>query len=95
MNFPWAVYPPIRQNKISGGKKTLKLFKMVKNMKKTIQFFEQIMTPPHTHHHDTHTYWAKSSVYRDFKMASNENALTQTKCEIGITGIIQNVFQGD
>ena len=30
-----------------------------------------------------------------FKMAANENALTQPKFELGITGIIQNVFQGD
>ena len=28
-------------------------------------------------------------------MAANENALTQPKFELGITGIIQNVFQGD
>ena len=33
--------------------------------------------------------------YVDFKMAANENALTQPKCEPGINGIIQNVFQGD
>ena len=30
----------------------------------------------------------------DFKMAANENALTQLKFKLGITGIIQNVFQG-
>ena len=28
-------------------------------------------------------------------MAANENALTQPKFELGITGIINNVFQGD
>ena len=28
-------------------------------------------------------------------MAANENALTQPKFELGITGIIHNVFQGD
>ena len=28
-------------------------------------------------------------------MAANENALTQPKFELGICGIIQNVFQGD
>ena len=28
-------------------------------------------------------------------MAANENNLTQPKFELGITGIIQNVFQGD
>ena len=28
-------------------------------------------------------------------MAANENALTQSKFELGITGIIHNVFQGD
>ena len=31
----------------------------------------------------------------DFKMAANENAITQPKIELGITGIIHNVFQGD
>ena len=31
----------------------------------------------------------------DFKVAANENALTQPKYELGICGIIQNVFQGD
>ena len=31
----------------------------------------------------------------DFKMAANEDALTQPKFELGITGIIHNVFQGD
>ena len=33
----------------------------------------------------------------DFKIAANENALTQPKFELGITGhgIIHNVFQGD
>ena len=29
----------------------------------------------------------------DFKMAANENALTQPKFELGITGIIQNVVR--
>ena len=33
--------------------------------------------------------------YVDFKMATNENALTQPTFELGITGIIQHVFQGD
>ena len=28
-------------------------------------------------------------------MAANENALTQPKFELGITGIIHNLFQGD
>ena len=28
-------------------------------------------------------------------MATNENALTQPKFELRITGIVQNVFQGD
>ena len=28
-------------------------------------------------------------------MAANENALTQPKVELGICGIIRNVFQGD
>ena len=28
-------------------------------------------------------------------MAANENALTQPKFELGISGIIHNVFQGD
>ena len=31
----------------------------------------------------------------DFKMAGNENDLTQPKFELGNTGIIQDVFQGD
>ena len=30
-----------------------------------------------------------------FKMAAYENALTQPNFELGINGIIQNVFQGD
>ena len=34
-------------------------------------------------------------IYVDFKMAANENALTQPKYELGICSIIQNVFQGD
>ena len=33
--------------------------------------------------------------YVDFKMPANENALTQPKFELGICGIIQDVFQGD
>ena len=33
--------------------------------------------------------------YVDFNMAANENALTQPKFELGINGIIQNVFHGD
>ena len=37
----------------------------------------------------THTQWPKSLGYVEFKMAANENALTQTKFELGITGIIQ------
>ena len=43
----------------------------------------------------SHTWWAKSSGFGDFKIAANENALTQPKFELGITGIIQKVFQGD
>ena len=31
----------------------------------------------------------------EFKIATNENAPTQPKFELGITGIIQNMFQGD
>ena len=31
----------------------------------------------------------------DFKMAANENALTQPKFELEISGIIHNAFQGD
>ena len=31
----------------------------------------------------------------DFQIAANENALIQPKFELGINGIIQNVFQGD
>ena len=49
----------------------------------------QIMTP------HTHTKWTKSWGYVDFKMAANENALTQPKFDLGICGIIQNLFQGD
>ena len=51
-----------------------------------------IMTPPPA---NTHTKWPKSWGYVDFKMAANENALTQPKFDLGICGIIQNVFQGD
>ena len=47
------------------------------------------MTPP------PHTQGVKSWGFEDFKMAANENVLTQPKFELGITGIIQNVFQGD
>ena len=43
----------------------------------------------------THTQCPKSWGYVDFKMPANENALTQPKFEIGICGIIQDVFQGD
>ena len=39
--------------------------------------------------------WAKSWLYVDFKMAANESALTQPTFDLGIYGIIQNVFQGD
>ena len=46
-------------------------------------------------HHHTHKYWAKLSGFGDFKMAANENALTQPKFELGIIGIIHNVFQGN
>ena len=46
-------------------------------------------TPP-----NTHTKWPKSLGYVDFKMAANENVLTQPKFDLGICGIIQNVFQG-
>ena len=47
-------------------------------------------TPPtHTHAHRDQNYGV------DFKMAANENALTQPKFELGITVVIQNVFQGD
>ena len=42
-----------------------------------------------------HTQWAKSWDFVDFKMDANENALTQPTFEPGITGIIQNVFQGN
>ena len=31
----------------------------------------------------------------EFKMPTNENALTQPNFELGICGIIQDVFQGD
>ena len=59
----------------------------LKHEKKTIQILYQIMTP--------HTQWAKSWGFVDFKMDANENALTQPTFEPGITGIIQNVFQGN
>ena len=42
----------------------------------------------------THTHWAKSWGNMYLKMAANENALTQQKFELGICGIIQDVFQG-
>ena len=50
------------------------------------------MTPPPT---PTHTQWPKPWGYVDFKMAANENALTQPNFELGICGIKQNVFHGD
>ena len=43
----------------------------------------------------THKQCPKSWCYVDFKMPANENALTQPKFELGICGIIQDVFQGD
>ena len=43
----------------------------------------------------THTQCPKSWGYVDFKMPANENTLTQPKVELGICGIIQDVFQGD
>ena len=43
----------------------------------------------------THTQCSKSWGYVDFKMPANENALTQPKFDLGIYGIIQDVFQGD
>ena len=69
---------------------------MVWNMKKINKKIYQITTaplpptPPYTH-----TKWPKSWGYVDFKMAANENALTQPKFDLGICGIIKNVFQGD
>ena len=43
----------------------------------------------------TQTQCTKSWGYVDFKMPANENALTQTKFDLGICGIIQDVFPGD
>ena len=65
--------------------------------KKTIKFVYQIMTPPPPFlpSPQTHTKWAKLRGFVDFKMAANENALTQPKFELGIYGIIHNVFQAD
>ena len=37
-------------------------------------------------------YWV---TWTQFKMAANKNALTRPKFELGITGIMHNVFQGD
>ena len=45
--------------------------------------------PRHTH------IMGKIMGFVDFKMAANENALTQPKFELGISAIIHNVFQGD
>ena len=54
------------------------------------------MTPPPLPPTLTHTHIvAKSWGFVDFKMAANENALTQPKFELGITGTIHKVFQGD
>ena len=41
------------------------------------------------------TQWAKLWGYIDFKMTANDNAPTQPKFNLGITGIIHNVFQSD
>ena len=49
------------------------------------------MTPPSSSHPPTHTHNGQWG-FVDFKMAANENAL---KLELGISGIIHNVFQGD
>ena len=50
-------------------------------------------TPTNTHSDQNHgVMWLQNVAS---KFATNENALTQPKFEIGITGIIQNVFQGD
>ena len=59
-------------------------------MKKSIKKFPKLWHTPHKH-----TQRPKSWGYVDFKMAANENALTQPKFELGICGIIQDVFQGD
>ena len=54
------------------------------------------MTPlPSSSHPPTHTHIMGKWGFVDFKMAANENALTQPKSELGISGIIHNVFQGD
>ena len=66
-------------------KKTFKLFKVVWIMKKKKSNKKCLPNfyPPHTH-----TKKAKSWGYADFKMAANENALTQPRFELGICGII-------
>ena len=51
----------------------------------------QTHTPPNP----TQTQCPKSCHYVDLKMPANENALTQPTFELGICGIIQDVFQGD
>ena len=56
--------------------------------KKKNYFFYQIMTSPSI----THTQWTKSWGLKDFKMAANENALTQPKFDVGITGIKQHGY---
>ena len=60
-------------------------------MKKINNKIYHIMTTPLP----THTQCPKSWGYVDFKMPTNENALTQPKFELGICGIIHDVFQGD
>ena len=60
-------------------------------MKKINKKNYQIMTTPP----NKHTQWPKSWVYVGFKMAANKIALTHLQFELGICGIIQNVFQGD
>ena len=59
-------------------------------MKKSIKNVTKLCHPPTPA--QPHTLWPKSWSYVDIKMAANENALTQPKSELGICGIIQNVF---
>ena len=61
-----------------------------------IDYYSYISLPHYDHQTPPpHTQCPKSWGYVDFKMPTNENALTQPKFELGICGIIQYVFQGD
>ena len=72
------------QNKKNIPEKSIKTLQNGLKHKKNNKIFNHNMTPPHPH---INTQWAKSWSNGDFKMAANENALTQPKFDIGICSL--------